>query len=326
MASKPFYSIEEVCEKLGKSEDEVKALVREGELREFRDAGKVFFKAEDINKLAGPTEDPSEEKPGGLDDGLPDLAEDSSGGTSIIGLEPLEGEEETEEDEDASADTDTGEKKEDTVITASGIGVFDDDELEIDADPMAETQVTEGATEDQVSLDGGSSGSGLLDLAREADDTALGADLLDEIYPGEDEGEGEAEAEPVEAVAEEEEAAAEPEAEPEPVEEATTEEGEVEEAYEEAGAGQTVQPAAAISTATDPMEGLFSGLLVGALLLIAVAVSVVAGAIQGFVPDYGRWLGTGMNAYIFLGGGVLLVIITLIVGWFLGRAFGPRRR
>ena len=36
-------------------------------------------------------------------------------------------------------------------------------------------------------MEGAGSGSGLLDLAREADDTALGADLLDEIYPGEEE-------------------------------------------------------------------------------------------------------------------------------------------
>ena len=51
--AKAFYSIDEVSELLGKSHDEIRELVRAGTLREFRDAGKIFFKAEDINKLAG---------------------------------------------------------------------------------------------------------------------------------------------------------------------------------------------------------------------------------------------------------------------------------
>ena len=33
MAKKPFYSIEEVCAKLGKTEDQIKSQVRAGELR-----------------------------------------------------------------------------------------------------------------------------------------------------------------------------------------------------------------------------------------------------------------------------------------------------
>src|SRR5205085_11207552 len=37
---------------------------------------------------------------------------------------------------------------------------------------------------DQVNLEGVGSGSGLLDLTRESDDTSLGAELLDEIAPG----------------------------------------------------------------------------------------------------------------------------------------------
>ena len=49
MAAKPFYSLDEVCARLGKSPDDIKGMVREGMLREFRDAGKVFFKAEEYN-------------------------------------------------------------------------------------------------------------------------------------------------------------------------------------------------------------------------------------------------------------------------------------
>ena len=48
---------------------------------------------------------------------------------------------------------------------------------------MAQTQLSPEMS-DHVDLDSGRSGSGLLDLSREADDTSLGAELLDEIYPG----------------------------------------------------------------------------------------------------------------------------------------------
>jgi hypothetical protein len=315
MPTKPFYSLEEVTARLGKTADEVKALVREGTLREFRDAGKVFFKAEDIDRLAGPIAAPrspadsgeillepaAEPVIGGHDStSLPSLA-DSGGGTSIIGLEPLPEEEEQQK-----------KKKEDTVITKSGIGVFDEDELEIDADPMAKTQITTGAT-DQVSLEGAGSGSGLLDLAREADDTALGADLLDEIYPGEEEGAATAEAEktPVQPAVVER---------PAEREKAVEEEAPLEEPEE---MEELVTPA---TTTGDAAEGMFSGLLIGALILMAVSSTVVAGVVQGYLPDYARFLGDGSKFYFFLGGAVLLPVIALVVGWFVGKALMPRRR
>ena len=100
--AKPFDSMEEVTVRLAKSVDEVKALVRDGKLREFRDAGKVFFKAEDVDKLAGGPA-PAAAPPSKSDTGevvleaadaeeLPTLS-DSGTGTSVIGLEPLEEEE-----------------------------------------------------------------------------------------------------------------------------------------------------------------------------------------------------------------------------------------
>lgn len=315
MPAKPFYSMDEVCAKLGKSQDEVKALVRGGTLREFRDAGKIFFKADDIDKLAkgGAAPGPASEDTGEIllepvadtgkepkpDSDLAKLSDSAAGGTSIIGLEPLPEEEE--------------EKKEDTAITAKGIGVFEEDEIEADTDPMAKTQITTGAS-DQVSLEGAGSGSGLLDLAREADDTALGADLLDEIYPGEEEGAtatAEAAKTPLQpAVVEREPAGREKAAEAEaPLEEPE----EMEELVTPAVTG-------------DVAEGMFSGLLVGALILMAVSATVVAGVVQGYLPDYARFLGDGSKFYFFLGGAVLLPVIALVVGWVVGKALMPRRR
>jgi len=289
--AKAFYSMDEVCDLLGKSADEIRAMVRDGSLREFRDAGKIFFKAEDIEKLTGgegakgDTDEialePAEEE-------LPTLT-DSGEGTSIIGLEPV-------------ADEEQKEDKEGTVITASGIGVFDEDELEIDADPMADTQITAPVTGDQVSLEGTGSGSGLLDLTREADDTSLGAELLDEIYPGEEES-IEAPAAVAPAVEPEEE----PEEEPEPV-------------LEAAEAGEAV--AATYAVVADPAEGMFAGLLVGALILLALAGSVAAGVMQGYLPDYAEYLSN--NFWFFLGGAVLVPILSLVIGWVIGRAAVPR--
>ena len=61
-----------------------------------------------------------------------------------------------------------------------GINVFGDEDAT--ADPGAQTAISGGIRE-QVNLEGVGSGSGLLDLTRESDDTSLGA-VLDEITPG----------------------------------------------------------------------------------------------------------------------------------------------
>jgi hypothetical protein len=63
----------------------------------------------------------------------------------------------------------------------SGINVFGDDDEKVD--PMAQTAISSAPVAD-LNLEGIGSGSGLLDLTRESDDTSLGAELLDEISPG----------------------------------------------------------------------------------------------------------------------------------------------
>ena len=59
---------------------------------------------------------------------------------------------------------------------------------------------------------------------------------------------------------------------------------------------------------------------------MALASTVVAGVVQGYLPDYARFLGDGSKFYIFLAGAVLTPVIALLVGWFVGKAFIPRRR
>ena len=286
--AKPFYSMDEVCELLGKSADDVKGMVREGTLREFRDAGKVFFKAEDVDTIAGKSKSDTGMVLEPIGDEAPSAKD--PGASDSITLEPVDDEDEPE-----------GAKKDDTVITASGISVFDDDELEIDADPMAKTAIS-SALGDEVPLEGSGSGSGLLDLTREADDTSLGAELLDEIYPGEDEA---AEGEP---------AAAEPVAEEEQAQEGGLEES--------PSGAEVVTPVRSLAAA-DPSEPIFSGLLVGVVILLAVGASVVGGVLQGFMPSYA--LSLSNKFWVFVGGSIGLVALTTLLGWVVGKASSPRR-
>ena len=51
--AKMFYTIDEVCEKLEKSEDEVREMASSGQIQEFRDRDKLMFKVDQIDLLAG---------------------------------------------------------------------------------------------------------------------------------------------------------------------------------------------------------------------------------------------------------------------------------
>jgi len=87
------------------------------------------------------------------------------------------------------------ELNDDTAITSEGINVLGetDGDYKLTDDTMAETLAGLGATgeasleeiEEDVNLDSFGSGSGLLDLSLQADDTSLGG-ILDEIYTSDD--------------------------------------------------------------------------------------------------------------------------------------------
>ena len=50
-----FYSMKEVVDKLGTSEDDVRKLVKAGRLREFRDGSNLLFKVEEVESLMSDT-------------------------------------------------------------------------------------------------------------------------------------------------------------------------------------------------------------------------------------------------------------------------------
>lgn len=202
--AKLFYSAPEAAEKLGRTEDELKALVREGKLREFRDGDTFNYKVGDVDELVEGEAPLVELEPamielaGGSDVGPP-ASDGSSSGSDIL-LEPIEdsgidltaldGSDIVSFEDSAIGGTSSGTKaaakaKEDTAVPSVGISVFDDTELDEQVDPLAQTAISDVAG---LGIDAASSGSGILDLTRESDDTSLGQELLDEIYTSDEEG------------------------------------------------------------------------------------------------------------------------------------------
>ena len=47
-----FFTMQEVVEKLSKTEEQIQELIQEGKLREFRDGTKLLFKVSEVEALA----------------------------------------------------------------------------------------------------------------------------------------------------------------------------------------------------------------------------------------------------------------------------------
>jgi len=151
--AKMYYTAEEAAAKLGITPDDLEAYVRDQRLRVFKDGERDMYMVNEVDSLAPVTAA-----------NVPDI--ELAPAPDGVDL--------------AAAETIRPATKEDTVITAEGISIFDDEDLEIEsADPMAKTQIAP-SIDDQIALDGVGSGSGLLDLTRESDDTSLG-EVIDHI-------------------------------------------------------------------------------------------------------------------------------------------------
>jgi len=300
-----FYSMEEVLQKLHCTDEGLRNLVAEGKLREFRDGVKIMFKVDEVDELvaSGDVTGGIEPAPSKEDDILA-AAPDEDGSSlgllpldsgSMIGLSPADS-----ADQISLDDTTSASDKDDTVITEHGINVFEESDADLAdlADPLAQTQLAPDIA-DQIDLDSGSSGSGLLDLSREADDTSLGAELLEEIYPGAEEGE-EKPVNQLEIPAEEE--AAIPAESEIPV------------------AAREVPVRAA--TVYDSSSGIFGAMMVVPFLaLIYLACLATAGI--GNVP---LSMMTGISGYIWfvVGGAGVLVLLILGVGTLMAGGGKPR--
>ncbi|MCH9022287.1 MAG: helix-turn-helix domain-containing protein [Planctomycetes bacterium] len=318
--AKMFYSSEEVQEKLGRSGDEIKQLVRDGQLREFRDGAKIMFKVDEVDKLSGGSASESSGSDlgmaplGGSGDHVSLSESDSSGlildqsgsgfdltasgSGSDISLSPM-GDSADLIDLDDSTVPSVG--KDDTVITAHGasaLGESDSQAADGEGIDLTADEIDPDLA-DQVTLDSGSSGSGLLDLSREADDTSLGMELLDEIYPGAETDEGSLETQV-----------------PTP--------GGLETPMEpaESAAEAAVLPEAAESSAQavqmeDPSSGAFGAMLLVPLVFLIYLSCVTASGVLGVQPA----ILEPMNKYTWMvmGGAMVVSFMVLGIGIMMGR-------
>jgi len=209
---------------------------------------------------------------------------------------------------------------------ASGISVFDADEVE-HADPMAQTIMADGiGRSDDMALDSVGSGSGLLELTREADDTSLGAELLDEIYPGGGETTADTRMDTATGSSGVFDGSVTIEAKdasgmelPEAVEAVDAVEPEA--AAEAEVARQYVQ----VPMGAEPFDPAGSGLASGMMLIttaaLVVAMIVAFSAIAGIPNSITSALSKDTNTiYIFLGGGVGAALICGVLGMFISKA------
>lgn len=200
--AKMFYTMDETKAALGKNEEEIKQFAREGRLREFRDGPRLMFKADQVETLkaelgggGGAGDQIDLAGPGG-ESGAPIGLVDSRGASSsgsAISLADSGAGALSKDDTALAADLSGsmggvpspgrgGSTMGGKVATGTGVTVFGADEVDR-ADPGAQTAISQSIS-DNASLESVGSGSGLLDLTRESDDTSLGALALDQTAPG----------------------------------------------------------------------------------------------------------------------------------------------
>lgn len=311
--AKMFYTSEEVREKLGVTEDQLKQLVQSGKLREFRDGAKVMFKVDEVDnfspldiELDGPTEGTGEIP--ALEDSSELLGMSDTAGSSIglipmetgsqIGLMPSD-----TSDQIGLDDTTEGAEKDDTVLTASGVDESQDESgsaIGITADQLDQAQLTSDL-DDRVPLDASGSGSGLLDLSREADDTSLGAELLEEIYPSADEGAVETQLPTQMDMT--------PAPEPETV---------------EMEAQLSVVEQAKAVRAYDHTSGVFGAMLIVPFLVLIYMCCAATAALADVQPAILTKL-SGMTIWYVLGGAAGVSMLILLIGSFMVSQAGQPR-
>lgn len=270
--AKMFYTADEVKTMLGLNDDSLRSAVHDGKLRELHDGPRRVFKASEVEALAagGPAAGGAAAEPAGQGSSLTlEMADSTAAGVS------------------ASAG--------DTAVTADSVEPSDEDQLTLGGDTAAGagggiTQAESGPG--ILQLDGEGSGSGLLDLTREGDDTSLGA-VLDEIYPGEQEGVAGSTGLGSGIVAGLGTGLASA---------LTPEEQEAEGVSAEAqGVGYGV----------DNSYRPFTAVMVPAVILLALALVAVAGVLQGITPAFVAILRDNLLYFLIGSAGVTLIIFVL---------------
>ncbi len=279
--AKMFYSLEEAAKRLGKSVDEVRIMSGKGLLTEFRDGDRLIFKGDQVDLLAPDSDND--------DVNMIPLA-DSTSGMSSIGLADTGSSSAKSGSGPALGGSSMGSK------AGTGISVFDIGEVD-EGDPAAATMVTEEPI-GNVNLESFGSGSGLMDLTRESDDTSLGAEgLLDDLYAGEEGGGGGAAGTPV------------------------GESGLFEGASAAGSLVDDDSPSAApvMVEALDPKwSGLAGGLSIGVVIAAALGIAFVMMAKMGAAPVQLTSMVGDMTIFAAMGAMLVIALIGAGVGFVLG--------
>lgn len=271
--AKMFYTMEEAAQRLGMSEDEVQSLAESGQLQEFRDRDRLVFKVDQVDLLAG----------GGDDDEI-SLAESSE-------LEPIS----------LSSSGSGSVFAQDTPNESTGVSIFDPD-AEEQADPSADTLVSNAISAPDINMDSAASGSGLAQLTLEPDDTSLGANLLEDVF-GDELGESAAgeSALGASAVA------------------AASGGALFESSGESEFGGSTAAAQAALMPIAEAYDGPWSGLAGGmALGMVLTLVVTIAATIMGMTgAGSASLLGglEGSSVYMVMGGAAVLILLMAAIGW-----------
>jgi len=300
--AKMFYTTEEAAQKLSISSDQLKQLITENKLREFRDGARVMFKVDQVDKLAVDRKGGTSSGTRAGSGGPLGMADSTAAGVSAADSHAS--------DAISLADTGIGSlAKDDTVVTGEAQKVFKPGEVKTPADTGAQTQI-QSAIDDQLSLEGVGSGSGLLDLTRESDDTSLGAELLDEIYPGGGGAGGDTKGESGIGSA-----------------------SGIFETSAGSHAGDTSGPSGlenlsapasapvviAEVEGSDPSSAAFGGLALASVLISLVTGLIALSFFQGFTPEWVHMLTQSTTNVLIFGAGLLVVsILFAFIGRFVG--------
>ena len=156
--SKMFLTMEEAAEQIGKSVDDVKKMISEGKLQEFKQNDEIMIKSDQLALVIEGGEMNLDDSVTGdamsLEDSFSDMIEldDASSSGSAIGL------------------ADSNE--------ATGISAFDT--------ALAQEPPAAAAGDDEFNLDSLESSSQMLDLTRESDDSMVGAELMTQSFEDEE--------------------------------------------------------------------------------------------------------------------------------------------
>lgn len=262
MAKKMFYTMEEVCEILGQSEEEIRAMVESGQINELKDGDDLVFRSQQIDLLTASDE------------------------TGEIQLD-LEGHPEGSAMGLSSSDLSMTDSREGT-----GVSIFDTGQ-DIKIDSSEETQVGDALEEGELDLESIGSGSGLLDLTRESDDTSLGAELLEEVYAGDEDLDV-----PVNTSELFESSSLEP------------------------AAQEGATMAAAVPMVVEQYDGVGSGwgtgILVGACTGLILVLIIIVITVKGGVPELA--LSFAENLPVWTGGLLGIAVVLALIGGVIGRA------